>query len=596
MLCAVVAFALVGLAVAHSTASAADCQYNPGEYQYCPPPPPAPLALSATIESSNYLEYLQLAVTVSGDQPSGILNFALYAPSDPTCSSPVYTSSLGLSGNGMYHNWQGSASGSNQANELGIWRWTAAYLGDSRNGPASLDCGTIIIDASRAATWLMPSYDGIAGLGDTASSSWWFSGALPREGTMTISLFRPGDDTCSTAAYTAQFDAHSDTGDFAVFSTDDPSSPPISETGSRTLDAAGVWHWTAAYSGDSTNKPSSIACGNAPVYVGTYPSYLYLPPVASPIVVGDTVDIQVDISSDAPAVGGTITLELYTDATCSLPAIYSTTIPVDGRGSYHHSWTADRGGDFRWVAKYSGDSMNIASNSLCADFSPIKVWRSNVTIIPDVAPSLVIERQPLVLGASVSDGFSPTGSVSFHLFEGSNCAGPEIVKTAAVTGVGHVSSPEFTELTPGTWSWGVSYSGDHANYEISLRCQPGTITVDPAPVPAPKLVGVAVPKLAHGGDTVYDRAQLSGGVSLAGTLTFKLFPNATCTGTPVASYSLRARRNGWYRSASPGFKIPPRTATATPKTWQWTVAYSGDANNAPVELACGSQPITIVRR
>ncbi len=77
-----------------------------------------------------------------GSSPLGTISFALYGPSDQTCSGAPLTMSEGeVAGNGSY------ASASYTATEAGTYHWTASYGGDADNEPAGTECldGAVVV-------------------------------------------------------------------------------------------------------------------------------------------------------------------------------------------------------------------------------------------------------------------------------------------------------------------------------------------------------------------------------------------------------------------------------------------------------------------
>jgi hypothetical protein len=83
------------------------------------------------------------------------------------------------------------------------------------------------------------------------------------------------------------------------------------------------------------------------------------------------------------------------------------------------------------------------------------------------------------------------------------------------------------------------------------------------------------------GFQVFDHVNLTG-ASATGTLSFKLYaPGDTgCSGGPVFSATIAVSGTGSDDS--------PKWWTTGAGTYQWTVAYSGDANNNPTATACGN--------
>jgi hypothetical protein len=77
--------------------------------------------------------------TVSGGfNPTGTVTFALFPPSDTTCSgAPDFTSTNALTGSPP-----SATSGSFTPTALGTYNWVATYSGDTDNTPVSSACGT----------------------------------------------------------------------------------------------------------------------------------------------------------------------------------------------------------------------------------------------------------------------------------------------------------------------------------------------------------------------------------------------------------------------------------------------------------------------
>ena len=65
---------------------------------------------------------------------------------------------------------------------------------------------------------------------------------------------------------------------------------------------------------------------------------------------------------------GTITFTLFgpNNATCTGAAIFTSTVPVSGNGTYPSaSFTPTLPGTYRWIANYSGDANNAATANAC---------------------------------------------------------------------------------------------------------------------------------------------------------------------------------------------------------------------------------------
>ena len=80
--------------------------------------------------------------TVSGGlNPGGSVSFQLFAPGDPTCTTPIATETGPVNG--------GSASSGNvAAGAAGTYNWVATYGGDANNNPVTSPCGGEPVDVT----------------------------------------------------------------------------------------------------------------------------------------------------------------------------------------------------------------------------------------------------------------------------------------------------------------------------------------------------------------------------------------------------------------------------------------------------------------
>jgi hypothetical protein len=86
-----------------------------------------------------------------------------------------------------------------------------------------------------------------------------------------------------------------------------------------------------------------------------------------------------------------------------------------------------------------------------------------------------------------------------------------------------------------------------------------------------------------------DSATLSGlaGGSPSGTVSWKLYANNACAGTPLVS-------DGPVSVSGDGTYLTPNGATpTTPGTYYWVATYSGDANNKAVSSGCADEPVVV---
>jgi hypothetical protein len=192
--------------------------------------------------------------------------------------------------------------------------------------------------------------------------------------------------------------------------------------------------------------------------------------------------------------------------------------------------------------------------------------------------------------ATLSGGSSPHGSITFKLYAPNQTCGsgtPAFTQTVPVSGNGTYSTTNSVRTNhAGTWNWTVAYSGDSVNAGASSGCGKEKVFVCPD---LPKLYTVPSPGGIVNSVILNDSAKLSGGYAPGGTITFKLYsPSQTCgTGTPAFTQTVKVSGNGTYVTAN-------KVAAGVSGTWNWTAAYSGDANNAAASSGCGKEKVTVV--
>ncbi|HET9109449.1 MAG TPA: hypothetical protein VFN78_01365, partial [Ktedonobacterales bacterium] len=129
-------------------------------------------------------------------------------------------------------------------NSAGTYYWQAVYSGDAKNNGATSICGTEVLTVNKNAPGINTAQTLLPN--DSAT----ISGATSNAGgTITFSLFGPGDATCSgTAAYTETVNV-SGNGSYNTSNTKFLAS------------AVGTWRWLVVYSGDGNNQGTTSACG-----------------------------------------------------------------------------------------------------------------------------------------------------------------------------------------------------------------------------------------------------------------------------------------------------------------------------------------------
>ena len=171
-------------------------------------------------------------------------------------------------------------------------------------------------------------------------------------------------------------------------------------------------------------------------------------------------------------------------------------------------------------------------------------------------------------------------SVSFTLPAGTTNA------TAVLAWGGHIA----THFNWGTGNAALNISG--SPYHMFINSLDGAPTsqdhqLDAAAVfVVPTMTTTVMPGLSEPiGTAVYDTATLASALPTAsGTVTYKLFPNGTCSGTPISSYTTPSFTNA----------TVPNSTTSTPTaagSYSYLASYSGDSSDAAATAAC--EPFTI---
>lgn len=297
-----------------------------------------------------------------GFSPTGGITFALYGPSDPTCTrTPVFVNATTVTGNGVYDSERYTPTAS------GTYRWVAVYSGDANNlaaGPTRCD------DAAEQVTVTLPaqpqlvtSASASVTLGAAVDDTAYLSGGSNPAGTITFKLHGPSDPSCTAPP---------------VFT----STVSVSGNGSYTSESfvpvqPGPYRWVASYSGDPANHGAGpTGCGDPGESVTARPPSItpVVPTlstaVSPPPEPGGTLYDTATLAGGADP-GGTITFTLYgpNDTSCSAAPVFATTAPVSGNGTYRSAaFDVPIPGSYRWVATYSGDAMNTAAGpTTCGD-------------------------------------------------------------------------------------------------------------------------------------------------------------------------------------------------------------------------------------
>jgi hypothetical protein len=161
------------------------------------------------------------------------------------------------------------------------------------------------------------------------------------------------------------------------------------------------------------------------------------------------------------------------------------TVPVTGNRSYTTpaGFTPTQAGTYWWTASYSGETNNNPASTNCGDES-VTINQASPTITTVPSPGGPAPFTHVNDTATLSNGFNPTGTITFNLYGPSpspNCTTPAVdTETVPVTGNRSYTTPAgFTPTQAGTYWWTASYSGETNNNPASTNCGDESVTITP---------------------------------------------------------------------------------------------------------------------
>ena len=531
---------------------------------------------------------------MGGTSPTGTITYTVH--SSPACSDAgtvVGTSTV--TGDGPY------SSPSFFPASPGTYYWVAAYSGDSKNGASTNTCGTTgpaseVLTTSPAHTSLssLLSSSGTISIGGSATDSATLSGGVSPTGTIAFEVFDSSHPLCVGSPL---FVSTKPVGGNGVYASD--AFQPF---------ALGTYFWTAEYSGDANNSPSSTACQAPPETLSVVkaspmlsttvdPSSITLPP--TPPSGSPTTPPASDAAtlSEGYSPFGTITFNVFTAPDCSGTSIFSSSAPVSGDGTYlSGSFVAPGPGTYYWKVSFTatdGNDNSIApacgghgETLIVSPASPItttSVTPGTIALSSFTADTTI---PPASDAATVSGGYSPAGTITFAVFTAQDCSGtPLFTGSLPVSGNGVYSSGLFVPPSAGTYYWQVSTTLTDANDNPILTSCGGTgevLTVTPASPSLSTVVkdssGAAVTSSPLGTNT-RDTSSISGGFDATGTVTYTLFAGGACAGTPAATET---------DALSSGQASDSAAQTLGAGSYSYQAQYSGDINNLGAGGSCES--------
>ena len=524
----------------------------------------------------NAVTLTDTATLEGGFSPTGTITFTLFHNGGTT---PVFTDTVNVtSGNGPYTSTGFTLTGT----ATGTYQWDATYSSDGNNNGAT-DTGSAVeqVTVSAASPTLSTTPNPTAvtlgpnpvTLTDTATLEEGFNPT----GTITFTLFHNGGTT------PVETETVSVTGN-GTFTTPTGFTLPTSGT------ATGTYQWDATYNGDTNNNPASdtnaadehVTVSAANPTLTTTPTPATVTLGTAPVTLTDTATLSGGYSPT-----GVIIFTLFQNG--GTTPVHTEVVTVNGNGTY----TTPTGftlptsgtvtGTYQWDATYNGDTNNITVSDNNSTTEQVTVSAANPTLTTTPTPATVaLGSTPVTLtdSAALSGGYAPTGMIIFTLFHNGGTT-PVDTEVVTVNGNGTYTTPTgFTLPTSGTvtgaYQWDATYNGDINNNAASddnaadeqVTVAAANLTLTTTPTPATVTLGTTAV-------TLTDAAELAGGFSPTGTITFTLFKSGGTT--PIDSETVTVTGNGTYTTPS-GYTLPT-TGTVT-GTYQWEATYSGDTNNS----------------
>lgn len=182
------------------------------------------------------------------------------------------------------------------------------------------------------------------GLSIMANANLSGAGGTPT-GSVTFQAFGPGDDSCSSPAFTA-----------TVAVAGNPVSSP------RFVPPhAGTYRWQSSYSGNQTYAPAGPTACDPGIAVTVGKAWAYLTTAAGPTTPAG-IHGTATVNGAQPTGSVTFTLTGPDDVFCSGPPAFTSTVAVNGNASYDSAtFTPTRPGSYTWRAIYGGDADNLGT-------------------------------------------------------------------------------------------------------------------------------------------------------------------------------------------------------------------------------------------
>jgi GDSL-like Lipase/Acylhydrolase family len=519
---------------------------------------------------------------VNASKAGGTVKYAYY--SNNTCTTLVKEA-------GETTVSSGSVPASSEEEPEGgkTYYWQASYSGDSKNQASTSTCGKEILNV-QAKTTLSTTLSGEGKEGEELTVL---------EGAKVKDKASLGGSHSSNAGGKVVYKVYSDkecktlvkeAGEVTVSSGSVPASNEVELSGGVS------YYWQATYKGDTLHQESKSECGKeianiqAPTTLSTLLSGEKETAEEIAVVEDASVSDAATLSGTAASMAtGTVKYDVYSDSECKDLVAKAGEVTVSGEFVPSSSSETLSPGTYYWQAVYSGDKLNAPSTSACMEVE---------AVAPEVSTSLSAagqsgEQLEILEGASVKDTATlhgenasiATGTVKYAIYSDSECK--TLVKEAGEMTVSGASVPASSEetLSPGTYYWQASYSGDAHNPAAKSECGAEVVIVTTATSLSTSLSGES--KSGENievkeGSAVHDTAMLSGtnAATAGGYIEYDVYSDSECKDLVALAGS------GEVASGS----VPASSEETLPAgTYYWQAVYSGEGVNHSTTSTCGAE-------
>ena len=596
-------------------------------------------ATSITLGTSS-VTLKDTAVLSGGYYETGAITFTLYLG-----STKVDTETAAVTGNGTYTTPTGYTLPTTGI-VIGTYKWTATYSGDTNNTSAVDQGGTaeqtvvnpaspnIVTTPNPSAVTLSSSSVTINGIKYLDTTGNGFTSADTPQSGVTIDLYQQVGSNVTLVGTTVT--ASDGTYSFAVspgtYRVYESVPSGYIQTGGGTSGSAGNAYYTVTATSGHSYSGYNFADYLVPTCTPTSVSYKvttsnnYCTTVTNlggNTQQGDTVTVTFTVPS---GMNDTLTLVSYiapgssfSDSTAYQQVIYQQATGTFAPGT--HSLTVKIPNEYYQIDFVCGSAIPqlepagygpSSANILYHAENRIITWDNGGTTAPNPMPppspgptpmsptvtsTTTTTSATLTDSAVLSGGYHETGTITFTLIApGGTTVDTE---TVAVSGNGTYTTPTGYTLSgtvaTGTYQWNAIFADTDGN---NLNASENGATAEQVPVNgsvSPSITTIPGGPVVIGcGTNLTDSANLWGGTSPSGTITFYLFaPGVTPNGTDsnnVYQDTVTVSGDGNY-TTSMGNK-PGGYAPMAGGTHQWVVVYSGDSHNGGALSPAGTEPET----